>query len=110
MEITEAHDGYARVVMDCAGKNNPCGVARGGAIFALADQAFGIAANCGSVIRFAVSIHIHYISPATGSLVAVAHRVAENGWYSLFRVMIYEEERTIAEFDGVTIQVNTPHP
>ena len=110
MEITEAHDGYARVVMDCNGKNNPRGVAHRGAIFALADQAFGIAANCGSVIRVAVSIHIQYISPATGSLVAVAHRVADNGWYSLFRVMIYEEERTIAEFDGVTIQVNTPHP
>ena len=47
MEITEAYDGYARVVMDCTGKNNPRGVAHGGAIFALADQAFGIAANCG---------------------------------------------------------------
>ena len=37
MEITEAHYGYARVVMDCTGKNNPCGVAHRGAIFALAD-------------------------------------------------------------------------
>ena len=110
MEITEAHDGYARVVMDCTGKNNPRGVAHGGAIFALADQAFGIAANCGAAIRLAVSIHIQYISPATGSLVAVAHRLADNGRYSTFRVMVYEEERIIAEFDGVAIQVNTLYP
>jgi len=108
MEITEAHDGYSRVVMDCNGKNNPRGVVHGGAIFALADQAFGIAANCGAAIRVAVSIHIQYIAPATGSLVAVAHRVADNGRYSTFRVMVYEEERIIAEFDGVAIQVNTP--
>ena len=107
MEITDAYDGYARVVMDCTGKNNPRGVAHGGAIFALADQAFGIAANCGTAIRVAVSIHIQYIFPATGSLVAVAHRVADNGRYSTFRVIIYEKERIIAEFDGVAIQVDT---
>jgi acyl-CoA thioesterase len=44
MEITDAHDGNARVLMDCSGKNNSRGVAHGGAIFALADLAFGIAA------------------------------------------------------------------
>jgi acyl-CoA thioesterase len=108
MKITEAYDGYARVSMDCTGKNNPRGVAHGGAIFALADQAFGIAANCGPAICVAVSIHIQYISPATGTLVAVANRVADNSRYSTFRVMVYEEERIIAEFDGVAIQVNIP--
>jgi acyl-CoA thioesterase len=108
MEITDAYDGYARVTMDGAGKNNPRGVVHGGAVFALADQAFGIAANCGADVRVAVSIHIQYISPATGSLVAVAHRVADNGRYSIFRVMVYEGERIIAEFDGVAIQVNPP--
>ena len=108
MEITGAHDGYARVVMDCTGKKNPRGVAHGGAVFALADQAFGIAANCGAATRVAVSIHIQYIAPATGSLVAIAHRVADNGNYSTFRVMVYEGERVIAEFDGVAIQVDEP--
>ena len=107
MQITEAYDGYARVVMNCSGKKNARGVAHGGAIFALADQAFGIAANSGSVHRVAVSIHIQYIAPATGSLVAIAHRVADNGRYSTFRVMVYEEERIIAEFDGVAIQDTT---
>ena len=108
MEITEAHDGYARVTMDGIGKNNPRGVVHGGAVFALADQAFGIAANCGSAIRVAVSTYIQFISPATGSLVAVARQVADNGRYSTFRVLVYEEERIIAEFDGVAIRINTP--
>ena len=108
MKITHAHDGYARVVMDCSGKKNPNGVAHGGAVCALADQAFGIAANCAGIDRVAVSVHIQYISPATGSLVAIAHRVADNGRYSTFRIMIYEGERIIAEFDGVAIQVNPP--
>ena len=105
MQITLAYDGYARVVMDDKGKKNPNNVAHGGAIFALADQAFGIAANCAGINRVAVSIHIQYIAPATGSLVAIAHHVADNGTHSLFRVLVYQEERIIAEFDGVAIQV-----
>ena len=95
--------------MDCSGKNNSHGVAHGGAIFALADQAFGIAAKSGAATHVAVSSHIQYIAPVNGSLVAIAHRVADNGRYSVFRVMVYEEERIIAEFDGVAIQISTPH-
>ncbi len=110
MEITEASDGYARVVMDCCGKKNPHAVAHGGAICALADQAFGIAANCAGIDRVAVSVHIQYISPATGSLVAIGHRVADNGRYSTFRIIVFEGARTIAEFDGVAIQVNPAPP
>jgi acyl-CoA thioesterase len=111
MEITEAHDGYARVIMDCKGKNNPRGVAHGGAVFALADQAFGIAANCeGGAPRVAVSIHIQYLAPATGPLVAIARRVEDNGTYSTFRVMVNEGERIIATFDGVAILLDTPSP
>jgi len=109
MTVTEAHDGYARVVMDCCQILNPHDVAHGGAIFAIADQAFGIAANCGNVDRVAVSVHIQYIAPATGTLVAIAKRVADNGRYSTFCVMVYEGERIIAEFDGVAIQVS-PSP
>jgi acyl-CoA thioesterase len=111
MQITEAHDGYARVIMDCQGKNNPRGVAHGGAVFALADQAFGIAANCGGgPPRVAVSIHIQYLAPATGALVAIAHRVEDNGTYSSFQVTVYEGERIIALFDGVAILLDLPSP
>jgi acyl-CoA thioesterase len=107
MKITEAYDGYARVEMNSTGKKNPGGVVHGGAIFALADQAFGIEANCGAAIHIAVSIHIQYISPATGSLVAIATRIADTGRFSTFRVMVYEGDRIIAEFNGVAIHVNT---
>jgi acyl-CoA thioesterase len=105
MEILEASDGYAKVMMDCAGKMNPGGVAHGGAIFSLADQAFGIAANCCGVHRVAVSVSIHYIAPAKGKLVAVARRVADNSSCDTYRVMVHEGERPVAEFTGVAFQV-----
>jgi acyl-CoA thioesterase len=105
MEIIGASEGHSHVTMDCAGKMNPGGVAHGGAIFSLADQAFGIAANCCGVHRVAVSVSIHYIVPAKGKLVAVASRVADNGTCDTYRVMVYEGERPVAEFTGVAFRV-----
>jgi len=105
MEITDASEGYARVTMDCAGKMNPGGVAHGGAIFSLADQAFGIAANCCGTHRVAVSVSIHYIAPAKGKLVAVAKRVSDNGSCDTYRIMVHEGERPVAEFTGVAFRV-----
>jgi acyl-CoA thioesterase len=105
MKIVEARDGYARVTMPCTDKNNAHGAAHGGAIFSLADHAFGIASNCDGIDRVAVSVHIQYLVPAKGDLVAVANRVAENGKYSTYRVMVYDGDRTVAAFDGVAIMV-----
>jgi|GEM_PF-1252175 len=90
MEILDASEGYSRVTMDCAGKMNPGGVAHGGAIFALADQAFGIAANCCGTHCVPVSVSIQYIAPAKGVLVAIASRVEDNGSCDTYQVMVYE--------------------
>jgi acyl-CoA thioesterase len=106
MQVTEARDGYARVTMPCADKNNAHGVAHGGAIFSLADHAFGVAANCGGIDRVAVSVHIQYLVPAKGDLVAVANRVADNGKYSTYRVIVYDGERMVATFDGISLRVS----
>jgi len=106
MHITEARDGYARVEMDCEGKCNPHGVAHGGAIFALADHAFGIASNCGTAHHTAVSVNIQYITPAKGKLVAVAERVGRNGTCETHRVTVYEGDRIVAVFDGIAFRVS----
>ncbi|KUG14677.1 hypothetical protein ASZ90_015677 [hydrocarbon metagenome] len=47
----------------------------GGAIFALADHAFGLAANHGGVREVALSATIQYLSPATGRLGGSGKRV-----------------------------------
>lgn len=107
MEIVEARDGFARVIMPSARKKNPHGVIHGGAIFCLADQAFGMAANAGTVQRVAVSVHIQYIAPASGDLEAVVELVAEHGRYSTYRVMVFEGDRAIAEFDSVAIRISS---
>jgi acyl-CoA thioesterase len=105
MEVLEASEGYSRVIMNSQGKMNPGGVCHGGAIFALADQAFGIAANCCGIHRVAVSVSIQYIAPAKGSLVAVAQRIEDNGSCDTYRVLVHEGDRPVAEFTGVAFRV-----
>jgi acyl-CoA thioesterase len=101
MEILEAWPGGARVVMDTTGKENFLGVAHGGAIFSLADQAFAAAANRGDLLQVAVSVHIHYLSPAKGRLEAVARLVAETDRTSHILVEVKSGERVVATFEGV---------
>jgi acyl-CoA thioesterase len=101
MEIVEARPGYARVVMDATGKENFLGVAHGGAIFALADQAFAAAANRGEHLQVAVSVHIHYLAPAKGRLEAIGRTTAETDTYSHVLVEVRSGERLVATFEGV---------
>ena len=101
MEIVETWPGGARVVMDTTGKENFLGVAHGGAIFALADHAFAAAANRDGILQVAVSVHIHYLSPAKGKLEAVARLIAETKRTSHILVEVKRGDRLVATFEGV---------
>jgi acyl-CoA thioesterase len=101
MEILETWPGGARVAMEATGKENFLGVAHGGAVFALADQAFAAAANRGEFLQVAVSVHIHYLSPAKGRLEAVARLIAETDRTSHILVEVKSGERLVATFEGV---------
>jgi len=100
MEILEARPGYARVRMDSDGKRNLRGFAHGGAIFALADQAFGIAANLGGVVEVALSAQIFYLAPAKGILTAIAECTGETAQYSSYTVRVFRDDMLVATFEG----------
>jgi acyl-CoA thioesterase len=105
MEVALTPEGGIRVVMDPDGKWNAIGTIHGGAIFALADQAFGIAANLGDSSQVAVSASIQYLAPATGRLEAVARLVEETALTSVYEVEVSGEGRRVAVFRGVGYKV-----
>ena len=105
MEVTNTWPGGARVRMEATGKRNSSGVIHGGAIFSLADHAFGLAANNGGTRQVALSASISYLSPARGTLEAVAEKVSETGDHSLFVVRVYDGDRLVATFEGVGVKV-----
>ncbi|MDT8358434.1 MAG: hotdog fold thioesterase [Methanomicrobiaceae archaeon] len=94
-----------RVAMDARGKENGFGVIHGGAIFTLADQAFGLAANLRGEGQVAISACIRYLSPATGRLEAVARLVDENEETSIYEVQVLARDRVAAVFMGTGYKI-----
>jgi len=105
MNVLEAWDHGIRVSMDPARKTGPNGVFHGGAVFSLADHAFGIAANMDGERQVALSATIQYVSPANGPLEAVAERVSGNDMCSIWRVAVFAGDRLVAIFEGTGIKV-----
>lgn len=106
MEVTAIEGGRVRVVMRTEGMKNAHGTVHGGAIFAIADHAFGIAANMDGIDQIAISAHIRYFSvPAADTLEAVARRVSETEKTSVYAVDVYSGDRLVATFEGVGFKI-----
>jgi len=102
MDTLEISHECVRVAMDIGGKRNGFGSPHGGAIFALADQAFGLAANLDGLAEVALSAQISYLAVARGGrLEAVARRVDETGLLSVYEVSVFDGDRCIALFRGI---------
>ncbi len=104
MRVTAIEGDRVRVSMPTAGgMENGHGTTHGGAIFALADQAFGIAGNLsGGEDQIGLSAYIQYLSvPAGATLEAVARKVSETEKTSLYAVEVYSGDRMVASFEGV---------
>lgn len=101
MKVTEFSEGEVVVEMNLHGKLNGFGTGHGGAIFALADQAFAISCNRGEHPQVAKEVRIKYLKSARGKLRAVARQVKEDERTSLCLVSVHSEEGLVAEFEGV---------
>ncbi|MBQ7617358.1 MAG: PaaI family thioesterase [Desulfovibrio sp.] len=93
MTIVEARPGYAKISMPLDKKvQNGMGFAHGGAIFSIADIAFGVAANEGSE-NFVVTLStsIEYLRPGSqGPLIAEAICIRSGKHVQNYEVKIYD--------------------
>ncbi|MDK2916959.1 MAG: acyl-CoA thioesterase [Euryarchaeota archaeon] len=106
MKVTAIEDGRVHVTMPTAGMKNGHGTVHGGAIFAVADHAFGIAANLEGVDEIAISANIRYFTvPAGETLEAVAYMVSETERTSVYAVDVYSGGRLVASFEGVGYKI-----
>ena len=99
LRVISVEDGTVTVAMDGEGVFNRNGAVHGGAIFALADHAFGCAANLAGR-EVALAAEISYLSPANGPLTATARCVSGTPSVSLYRVEVRQGDRLIAVFTG----------
>ena len=106
LAVTAIGDGLVKVAMATEGMKNAHGTTHGGAIFAIADHAFGVAANMEGIDQIAISANIRYFTvPAGETLEAVAYMVSETERTSVYAVDVYSGDRLVATFEGVGFKI-----
>ena len=114
MCIEEVSREYARVTMPITENHkNGMGVAHGGAIFSLADVAFGCAANAGNdhgVVS--LSTTIEYLRPGVVSPLKAEARLVRNGAHVLtYDVNVYDGSGAhVSKCLATGFQTNVPLP
>ncbi|MDP2848658.1 MAG: hotdog fold thioesterase [Humidesulfovibrio sp.] len=104
IQVTDVSLGVATAAMTIEEKHlNGADVAQGGAIFTLADLAFGAAANSHGTLALGVNASIAFTKAATcgSSLTAHARETAVSGPLATYVVEVKNEDgETIATFQG----------
>jgi acyl-CoA thioesterase len=102
--IDAVADGYAKCSMELgAGHLNSLGVPMGGAVFTLADFAFGVASNFDRDVFVSSAADIHFMAPAKGKmLIAEAKQIRCGRRTCLFSVDVADDEGTAVAYVTVT--------
>ena len=109
IKIIEVEAGHAVLEMAITESHlNFLGAAHGGALFALADMAFGVASNTEDTVRVGVDAHMAYIEKVelADRLSAHAYKVSENRRTAVYRVDIKRDQDDIASFTGTVCITN----
>jgi acyl-CoA thioesterase len=97
VEVVEVAPGAATCRMDVREEHaNPFGTVNAGAIYTLAETAFGAAANAHGNVALAVNLSIAYLRPATGKrLTATATELSAGGHMATYSVRVTDETGTL---------------
>ena len=104
IEIMEAGPGYCKARLEIKDKHlNAANVVQGGAIFTLADFAFGVAANSHGQLALAINVNISFLKgKSEGILFATATELADPKRIGAYDVLVTDEaDEVIARFNGL---------
>ena len=104
IRVVTVKKGYAETEMVINENHiNAAGVVQGGAIFTLADLAFGAASNSYGVLNLSLSSTISFIRPAkTGRLRAIAKEISKTNKVSVYQIEVFDEnDNIVASMQGL---------
>lgn len=112
LRLIDIADGFSRVEMEFTpDMENLFGLAHGGALFALIDEAFETASNSHGTLALALNMNITYLSPPSpGSrLIAEAREIHQTQKTSLCEIRVFDEQnRPIANCQALAYRKGTP--
>ena len=111
IECLDGAPGRAVVRMQVSERHlNLNGSCHGGAIFSLADTAFGLASNAYGVAVAGIDVHITYIAAAKLGDVLTATEVSRNRKLGVYRIEVSNAENVlIAGFTGTAYITGRPN-
>ena len=113
VEYVDGGPGYAKVAMTVREQHlNFNGSCHGGAIFALADAAFGLASNSHGAIAAGIDAHITYQLAAVlgDELTAVAVEVSRSRKLAVYRIDVARADGAmVSSFTGTVYVTNRHH-
>jgi len=107
MELVDVSPGSAKAEMMVKKEHlNGLNTVHGGALFTLADLAFGAAANSYGMATMAINVSITYMTAVTkGKVTAVAREVSRNPKLSTYTIDIFNDEgELVAVFQVLAYQ------
>ncbi len=109
ISVTAGHAVARMPVQPC--HLNALGVVQGGAMFTLADLAFGAACNSRGVVTLAINASITFMKAVTtGTLTAMARELDSNSKLGTYTVDITDEQgNLVAVFQGLAYRKKQAH-
>jgi acyl-CoA thioesterase len=114
LKLVEVEEGYAKVEMIFSSDlENMFGMAHGGALFALIDEAFEVASNSHGTMAVALNMNINYLaSPAKGSkLTAEAKEINKTKKTAAYDIVVTDDNHDIiAACQALVYRMEKPLP
>jgi acyl-CoA thioesterase len=113
MRLVELRPGFAKTSLAVEGRHlNNVGTVQGGAIFTLADFAFGAASKTGGKVAVAISTNLSFLKPTqSGMLYAEATEVSRSRKLSVCTVRVTNDAgELVALFQGTAYIKEEPFP
>jgi acyl-CoA thioesterase len=113
MRLVELRPGYARTSLTVEDRHlNSVGTVHGGAIFTLADFAFGAASNTGGEVAVAVNTSLSFLKATrSGTLYAEATEISRSRKLSVCTVRVTNDAgELVALFQGTAYIKDEPFP
>jgi len=114
IKLLDLDEGYSKVEMKFTPDlENFLGLAHGGAIFALIDEAFETASNSHGTVAVALNMNITYIfSPSPGSkLIAEAREFNRTQRTAVYDIKLFDDQNNlVASCEALVYRKGTPLP
>ena len=114
LQLIDVQEGYAKVEMIFTpDMENMFGMAHGGALFALIDEAFEVASNSHGTMAVALNMNINYMaSPAKGlKLTAEAKEINKTKKTAAYNIIVTDNKNNlIASCQSIVYRMEKPLP